>query len=305
MCPSYGFGQTFVDTLEDIGPDYTPVTSRTIGGLTVNISTATGLNMSAATYDDTTPQTFYGGPLPNHPLVPENVSGSRFISTSDFANPNGRFHIIQPIIFTFSEPVYSFGLTSLDLLEPVQRPGDYLTLTAYDASGNVVDTHTRFGDQGDSGVDLDWYVSSLQGDIVRAEFGGLIYYGVGYGIDDLVIGWPVIDIKPGSYPNSINLGSNGVVPVAILSSPAFDATTVDPETVELSGAGVAMRGKGNKYLAHEEDVNGDGLTDLVCQVETENLDPGQFQDGYAVLTGLTFLGEEIEGVDEIEIVPPQ
>ncbi|MHC4260722.1 MAG: hypothetical protein ACYSTF_09995, partial [Planctomycetota bacterium] len=27
-----------------------------------------------------------------------------------------------------------------------------------------------------------------------------------------------IDIKPGSYPNTINLGSNGVIPVAILSS---------------------------------------------------------------------------------------
>ena len=34
-----------------------------------------------------------------------------------------------------------------------------------------------------------------------------------------------IDIKPGSYPNSINLKSNGKVPVAILSSPTFDATT--------------------------------------------------------------------------------
>ena len=112
-----------------------------------------------------------------------------------------------------------------------------------------------------------------------------------------------IDIKPGSYPNSINLGSNGVVPVAILSSETFDATQVDPETVELAGAGVAVRGKGNKYLAHEEDVNEDGLLDLVCQVETENLDPGTFQDGLAKLTGITYDGQEIEGWDEITIVP--
>ena len=33
-----------------------------------------------------------------------------------------------------------------------------------------------------------------------------------------------IDIKPGSWPNAINPGSNGVIPVAILSSPEFDAT---------------------------------------------------------------------------------
>ena len=52
-----------------------------------------------------------------------------------------------------------------------------------------------------------------------------------------------IDIKPGSFPNSINLGSNGVVPVAILSTDTFDASTVDPFTVTLAGAAVRMKGK--------------------------------------------------------------
>ena len=114
-----------------------------------------------------------------------------------------------------------------------------------------------------------------------------------------------IDIKPGSYPNAINLGSQGFIPVAILSSSDFDATTVDPDTVELAGAGVAMRGKGDKYLAHEEDVNGDGLLDLVCKVETENLDPETFQYGFVDLTGQTYDGASIKGEDEIIIVPPE
>lgn len=114
-----------------------------------------------------------------------------------------------------------------------------------------------------------------------------------------------IDIKPGSYPNAINLGSYGIIPVAILSSAEFDATTVDPDTVELAGSGVAVRGKGNKSMAHGEDVNGDGLVDLVVQVSTENLDPGSFQDGYAVLTGKTYDGVPIQGEDEIIIVPPE
>ena len=117
-----------------------------------------------------------------------------------------------------------------------------------------------------------------------------------------------IDIKPGSYPNSINLGSKGVIPVAILSTQDFDATTVDAGTVALAGAGVAVRGKSDKLLAREEDVNGDGLPDLVCQVETENLDPDSFQDGYAILTGnllAEFGGTPIEGKDEISIVPPE
>lgn len=113
-----------------------------------------------------------------------------------------------------------------------------------------------------------------------------------------------IDIKPGSYPNSVNLGSHGVIPVAILSSADFDATQVDPTTVALAGAEVAIRGKG-KALAHQEDVNGDGLLDLVVKVETESLDPGQFQGGYAELTGETFSGDLIVGSDEINIVPPE
>jgi hypothetical protein len=112
-----------------------------------------------------------------------------------------------------------------------------------------------------------------------------------------------IDIKPGSYPNSINLGNKGVIPVAILSSADFDATTVDPATIELAGAGVELRGKSDKAMAHEEDVDGDGLIDLVIQITTENLEPGYFQDGYATLTGSTYDGTAIEGSDEINIVP--
>lgn len=112
-----------------------------------------------------------------------------------------------------------------------------------------------------------------------------------------------IDIKPGSYPNSISLGNNGVIPVAILSSWEFDATTVDPGTIELAGAGVELRGKSSKAMAHQEDANGDGLIDLVVQITTENLEPGYFQDGYATLTGKTYDGTAIEGTDEISIVP--
>jgi hypothetical protein len=82
---------------------------------------------------------------------------------------------------------------------------------------------------------------------------------------------------------------------------------VSPDTVSLAGADVAVRGRGNKYLAHEEDVNGDGMVDLMLQVVTENFDPGEFQDGFAILTGST-LGDNpipIQGQDEVVIVPPE
>ncbi len=115
----------------------------------------------------------------------------------------------------------------------------------------------------------------------------------------------LLDIKPGSYPNAINLGSKGLVPVAILSSQNFDANSVDANSVTLAGAGVAVRGKGSNLMSHLEDVNADGLLDLVIQVETENLDVTQFQEGRAILTGETLRGLKIEGSDEIRIVPPE
>ena len=75
-----------------------------------------------------------------------------------------------------------------------------------------------------------------------------------------------IDIKPGKSPNSINLGSNGTVPVAILSAPGFDATTINPLSVTLASAPVQLRGKGTPMVSHS-DVNGDGMTDLLINVQ--------------------------------------
>jgi len=112
-----------------------------------------------------------------------------------------------------------------------------------------------------------------------------------------------IDIKPGDDWNTINPGSSGVIPVAILSSEEFDATTVDPATILLEGAEVAVRGKG-KLLADVEDVNNDGLPDLVCQVETESLtlDPDV---GEVWLTAETVNLEKVIGSDVVLIVPDQ
>jgi hypothetical protein len=111
-----------------------------------------------------------------------------------------------------------------------------------------------------------------------------------------------IDIKPGSDDNNINLGSQGVIPVAIFSSDTFDATTVDPETVTLEGAQIKMTGKSSKYLWHEEDVNMDGLMDIVCQVLTDQFEI-ETGETVAVLTAETFDGMQIVGEDTVNIVP--
>jgi hypothetical protein len=111
-----------------------------------------------------------------------------------------------------------------------------------------------------------------------------------------------IDIKPGSFPNSINLGSEGKVPVAILSSPTFDAQRVDPATVTLAGAHVALKGKADKYMAAVQDVNGDGLPDLMVHVDTTALQLSA-SDTKAVLEGKTYDGLCIRGTDTVRIVP--
>ena len=113
--------------------------------------------------------------------------------------------------------------------------------------------------------------------------------------------WIIIDIKPGSDPNSINLGSHGDFPVAIFSNDEFDASTVDPVSITLAGAAVRLKGKGTA-MASLKDVNGDGLLDLVVHVSTEALELTE-GDEEAELWGTTFDGTPIQGTDAVRIVP--
>lgn len=110
-----------------------------------------------------------------------------------------------------------------------------------------------------------------------------------------------IDIKPSSDDNSVNIGSNGVVPVAILSEPGFDATTVDPTTVSLAGADVRLKGKGTPMYALI-DVNADGLLDIEVKVSTEALELSD-GDTEATLTAQTYDGTVVVGSDSIRVVP--
>jgi hypothetical protein len=108
-----------------------------------------------------------------------------------------------------------------------------------------------------------------------------------------------IDIKPGAFPNAINLKSGGTVPVAILSTPSFDARSVDPSTVTLAGASVKVKGQGDPMISFQ-DVNGDGLLDLVVRVNIDELQLSA-TDTQAILTGQKFDGQSIRGVDSVKL----
>jgi len=105
---------------------------------------------------------------------------------------------------------------------------------------------------------------------------------------------PAIDIKPGSDPNSINLKSKGVVPVAVLTTDDFDASTIDPDTLVFAGA--------SPVRWTLEDVDDDGDLDLLVHFKTQDLNLDE-DSTEATLTGETDIGQTIEGTDTVNIVP--
>ncbi len=113
-----------------------------------------------------------------------------------------------------------------------------------------------------------------------------------------------IDIKPGSFPNSINPKSMGVVPVAILGSADFDVTDVDVTTLTFGPSGAMPAHDLTDlltYADHLQDVNFDGFLDLVShyrQKET-GLAVGDIE---ACIEGATLLGTPIQGCDSVRIL---
>ncbi len=104
-----------------------------------------------------------------------------------------------------------------------------------------------------------------------------------------------VDVKPGSDTNPINLKSKGVIPVAILTTTAFDATTVDPLSVAFGPNGaMEAHGKG-----HIEDADDDGDLDMVLHFRTQQTGIA-CGDTEAALTGETVGGQQIEGSDTIQ-----
>jgi len=106
-----------------------------------------------------------------------------------------------------------------------------------------------------------------------------------------------IDIKPGSFPNSINPRSRGRIPVAILTTSTFDAATVDPATLLFGRSGTEA------LAVHFalEDVDRDGDLDMILHFEAKEAGI-VCGDTAAFITGMTIGGELMEGSDSINTV---
>jgi len=100
---------------------------------------------------------------------------------------------------------------------------------------------------------------------------------------------------------AINAGNNGQISVAILSASTFDAVT----SVDRSSLTFGRTGNEQSFAfcnTGGEDVNGDGLADLVCQFETQ-MTGFQSGDTVGILRGKTVQGAPIIGQGAIALVP--
>lgn len=107
-----------------------------------------------------------------------------------------------------------------------------------------------------------------------------------------------LDIKPGSDPNTIHRANRGVIPVALLGADTFDVVDVDATTLAFGPDGAAPA---HDQGPHVEDVNADGLLDLVAHFRTEQTGIASGAT-LACLSGKTLDSSRFEGCDAVRTV---
>jgi hypothetical protein len=115
-----------------------------------------------------------------------------------------------------------------------------------------------------------------------------------------------IDIKPTSSVNTLNcMSPTSLIPVAVMSTAEFAATTIDPASVRFGKEGIEAKeahlGKAFMSGTHIQDVNGDGRRDLVLHFRFDATGLG-CEDVRAELRGRTFGGEAFRGSDAVRMV---
>lgn len=196
------------------------------------------------------------------------------------------------------------GLTKLNIhalaIDPSQPQIVYAgAVASSDLSGGLF----KSTDGGATWHEIGFGVTNADVYALAADYTGTVYIGTNHGLFKLGAVQPVdIDINPGNDANVINCTRpNVLIPVAILTTDAFDATTVDHTTVLFEGASEShVNKKSGQPLRHEEDVDLDGDLDLIFhfRLSSTSLTCASTQ---TILTGRTFVGLAITGSDRVSM----
>jgi len=121
---------------------------------------------------------------------------------------------------------------------------------------------------------------------------------------------PVLDNKPQSFPNAINLCGKGKIPFAFVGTQDFDPCSLDPDILLVNGVPVEL------HKCSCEDVVGpeeqtianpgseDGIDDLTCRLKTSSLRESGAVEPTATEWEICLedsFGEVICGTDSIKI----
>ena len=106
-----------------------------------------------------------------------------------------------------------------------------------------------------------------------------------------------IDVKPGDEPTTLEPKREGMVPIAILTAGKFDATTVNPETVQAGTTGT----EASAFRSAVEDVDGDRDIDMLLLFRVQEMRL-ECSGKSVVLKGKTRDGRTIEGSEAVTMV---
>lgn len=139
-------------------------------------------------------------------------------------------------------------------------------------------------------------VEQCQQSIVNVDSLDLAVVGTTQGPVDFI---PVnIEIKPPSMPPvSVNPRAQGDTPVAILGTTNFQVSSIDAASLRLGPGGSTP----SANQVHFDDVNGDGIIDMVAQFPTQEIGI-RCNDTALFLTGKTTSGVAIQGSEELQTV---
>ena len=110
-----------------------------------------------------------------------------------------------------------------------------------------------------------------------------------------------IDIKPGSDKNPLKLNGHGKIPVAIFGSDVLDVSSINQDSLMLSGLYNFLRGDESPSCSYEY-VNDDQYEDLICHFEDNSIAWEPLEFGMAELTGVLHDGTSIVGQDSFTMV---